>query len=105
MFATADLVLTTLLAAAQSSGVPFLQMWDGDHMDGWGWGGWLTMSVFMVLFWGGVIVLGVWLIRSLANPSHVHDGPASAIDIARERYARGEISDEEYERIRRGLSH
>ena len=83
--------------------IPFLQMWDGDHMDGLGWGGWIFMSAFMVIFWGGLVVLGVWFLRSTGG-GHTHVSPErSALDIARERYARGEINDEEFERIRRGL--
>ncbi|MEO9256616.1 MAG: SHOCT domain-containing protein [Tepidiformaceae bacterium] len=83
---------------------PFLQMgWDGNHMNGWGWGGWLAMSVLMVLFWGGVVTAGIWLLRSASTHSHAPSG-ASALDIARERYARGEISDEEFQRIKAGLS-
>ena len=80
---------------------PFLQMWDGRHMDsGWGFGAWLTMTLGMLLFWGLIVGGMVWLLRT----PHFH-GPqgSSAIDIARERYARGEISDEEFERIKRGL--
>lgn len=82
---------------------PFLQMWNGDHMDGDGaWGGWLVMSLVMLLFWGTLAVLGVWALRS----SHSHSSPAAGpnpLDIARERYARGEITDEDFERIKRGL--
>jgi putative membrane protein len=81
--------------------------WRGDHM-GWGWGGWLAMALMMGAFWIAVLVFGVWAIRST---SHRHEaGPGagsradSAMDIARERYARGEISEEEFQRIKRGLS-
>lgn len=85
--------------------LPFLQqhMWGGD----WGWGGWLAMSLMMVLFWGGVLVVGIWALRGGAGHHH-HDDPdrrsGSALDIARERYARGEINEEEFQRIKRGLS-
>lgn len=82
------------------------QGWRGDHMD-WGWGGWLFMSLMMAAFWAAVIVLAFVLIRSSTHrgqgDSH---GPVRdpAFQIARERFARGEITDEEYERIKRGLS-
>jgi putative membrane protein len=83
---------------------PFLQMaWRGDRMDGWGWGGWLLMSIAMVLFWGTVVALGIWFVRSISPHSH-HEPGSSALDIARDRYARGEISDEEFQRIKAGLS-
>ncbi|MEP7216051.1 MAG: SHOCT domain-containing protein [Anaerolineaceae bacterium] len=84
--------------------LPFLQMgWDGDHMDGWGWGAWVMMSILMVLFWSTVVVIVLWLVRSQALHSHP-EGKASPLDLARERYARGEISHEEFERIRENLS-
>ncbi|MEO9256271.1 MAG: SHOCT domain-containing protein [Tepidiformaceae bacterium] len=83
---------------------PLLQMgWDGNHMDGWGWGGWLAMSMLMVLFWGGVVAAGILLVRWTSTHSHAPSSP-SALDIARERFARGEISDEEFQRIKAGLS-
>ncbi|MBE7520744.1 MAG: SHOCT domain-containing protein [Thermoflexaceae bacterium] len=79
--------------------------WDDDH-DGWGWGGWLVMMGVMVIFWVAVALLVVWAVRSWGGG---RPGPGQAplrspLDIARERYARGEINDEEFERIRRGLS-
>ncbi len=79
--------------------------WDDDH-DGWGWGGWLVMMGFMVVFWVVVAVLVVWAVRSLGggrSPQSQPEPPRSPLDIARERYARGEIDDEEFERIKEGL--
>jgi putative membrane protein len=63
-------------------------------MDGswWIWG-----SVMMVLFWGAIIALAVWAVSLLTKREH------SALDIAKERYARGEITQEEFERIRDDL--
>lgn len=82
------------------------QGWRGDHMDR-GWGGWLVMAFMMAAFWAGIIVLGFVLVR--ASGHHGQAVPPvppadSALQIARERFARGEIPDEEYERIKRGLS-
>ncbi len=89
------------MSALFFSALPFLQMWDGRHMDGsWGFGAWLTMTIGMLLFWAVIVGGTVWLLRA----THLH-GPqgSSAIDLARDRYARGEIGDEEFERIKRGL--
>ncbi len=78
----------------------------------WGWGGWLIMALMMALFWGGMIVFGVWVVRSLLGagsarregppPPEMH-GPRTALDILRERYARGEITREEYNQMREDL--
>jgi putative membrane protein len=70
----------------------------------WGlWGIWgLGMMLFMLLFWALVItgiVLGIrWLIRQ--GRSEVSD---SALEILRQRYARGDINREEFEAKRRDL--
>ncbi|MCL4239762.1 MAG: SHOCT domain-containing protein [Dehalococcoidia bacterium] len=64
------------------------------------------MMGFMVIFWIVVAVLVVWAVRSLGGgrPSQSQpEPPRSPLDIARERYARGEINDEEFERIKAGL--
>lgn len=59
----------------------------------WG-GGW-----WMLLFWGGVIALGLWVLRWVVAGSRRAEGSSqtpSAREIAARRYARGEISREEY---------
>ena len=75
---------------------------DDGHM--WGWGGgwwWLLMPIGMIIFWGGVIALVIWAVRQF---SEGRGGGGSAIEIARGRYARGEISREEFGQIRRDLA-
>jgi len=78
--------------------------WDGS----WGVGNWLLMGFGMVLFWALVVVGIVWLVHYIGNrpaagePGVPLAGPTaparatSAQDILDERYARGEIGDEEY---------
>src|SRR5664280_3398496 len=64
--------------------------------------GWIVWLLIVVLFWGLVIaaiVLGIrWLIRADRRGSH--EGPATpdALELLRQRYARGEIDEAEYER-------
>lgn len=70
-------------------------------MSGWGMG-WGLMGLGMVFFWI-VIGLGVFfLVASYRRPWR-EDGDR-ALDIARERYARGEITQEEFEKVRRAFS-
>ncbi len=73
---------------------------------GWGWG--LAMGVgmlFMLAFWGGIIALIVWGIMKLSRgASSGLGGGKSALDIARERYARGEITKEQFEQLKNDLS-
>ena len=73
---------------------------DGDrwgHMNGWG-GGWMWLwgLTTMVLF----VVLIVWLIRSTTfvhgSSQPTRDPADRAREILAERYARGELTTEEY---------
>jgi putative membrane protein len=75
----------------------------GMHPGWWMWGpGGIVMMLVMLTFWGLVItglVLGVrWLARQGRE-----DRSDRALDILRERYARGEINKEEFEARRRDL--
>lgn len=55
-------------------------------------------GLFMVIFWVAVIVGIVLLVRSLASPEKSGGaGQEPAVEILKKRYARGEISREEFE--------
>ena len=66
------------------------------HMDGFGWGmmgmGWLVML--------GLVGLAAWaVVQTTSNSSRRDNDPtASAQRILADRFARGEIDDEEYRR-------
>lgn len=67
---------------------------------GWDWfGGGLFMFFFMLLFWALVIAGAVWFIRYVANGVSGGRAPGSknALDILKERYAKGEIDKDEFE--------
>lgn len=76
-----------------------MMMWYGGN--GWGWGGWILMTVLMVVFWALVITAVVLAIRYLTSPRGTGATraarPGSAEDLLAERYARGEITDDEYQ--------
>jgi len=75
---------------------------------GMGFGG--IVLILLLLFFGALIVGGVWLVKTIAvdNPSNhlvnKNTNQPSAQEILDQRYARGEISQEEYERIKTDLS-
>ncbi|MBE0479926.1 MAG: SHOCT domain-containing protein [Dehalococcoidia bacterium] len=77
-------------------------MWHFDG-DGWWWGFGVWMIILMVLFWGAIIALIVWAVRALLGRREDTSRP-TPLDIARERYAKGEITREEFEQIKRDLS-
>jgi putative membrane protein len=67
-----------------------------------GVGPWTVIGgVLMVLFWAGVVGLAAWALLRLTRHSHKGNGALAAV---RERYARGEISKEEFDRIKKDLS-
>lgn len=79
-------------------------MWWG-HMYGLGWGGWLLGGLIMLLLVGGLIALVIFLIRASGSGDQRRQAGKgeTALDILKKRYARGEISKEEYEVIRQDL--
>ena len=80
-------------------------MWHtGDGMGWWMlWGG-----LMMILFWGAIIALVVWSVQAISrrDDGHAQSGaipPRTPLEIAKERYARGEISREQFEEVRQTL--
>ena len=72
------------------------------------WGNGIFGMLFQLVFWVAIIGLGVYLFRRFG--SRVPTGGSfqvnrsnSALDILRERYARGEIGRDEYEERARDL--
>jgi putative membrane protein len=66
------------------------------HGTGWGMGG---MMIWMVLFWGAVILGIVWLIRSgFENRSHRAD--ETALGVLDRRFAEGALSPDDYHQRR-----
>jgi putative membrane protein len=75
----------------------------GDHMNmDWDGGGGWVMLIAMGVFWLSTLAVVAWAISLFARRDrHPEESP---IEIARRRYARGEITAEELERIRRNLT-
>jgi putative membrane protein len=100
---TALSLLTTALIAAPAMAQERPWEW-GMHPGWWMWGaGAMVMMLMMLVFWGLVIAGLVLGIRWLARQGR-EDRPDRALDILRERYARGEINKEEFEARKRDLA-
>lgn len=81
-------------------------VWAGMHY-GMGWGGWLLMIIVVLLFAALVVAVVLALLRSSGGlrgsgggAASAPRGAGSAQQVLDERYARGEIEEEEYLRRR-----
>lgn len=93
-------------AAYSTSGAGFMPLMNmmiggGMNMMNWGWnsttsffGGGLFMILWWVLIIGGIVFLVRWM---MIGQGMAHHKSSSALDILKERYAKGEISKQEFE--------
>ena len=90
------------LPASVMAQEPWERGW-GMHPGWWMWGpAGVVMMLMMLVFWALVVTALVLGIRWLARLGQ-QERPDRAVDILRERYARGEINKEEFEARRRDL--
>ena len=69
---------------------------------GLGWIGMLINLVISVVLIIGVIFLVIWIVKRLSNNNserEFNNTTLSAVDIAKERYAKGEITREEFQKL------
>ena len=72
----------------------------GPMMNGsdWGWG------IFMMLFWVVVLVAIIYVVvRLLKSHEAGTNQKSNPLDIAKERYAKGEITKEQFEQLKKDL--
>jgi putative membrane protein len=74
-----------------------MMYWYGSGMGGWGYA---LMTMSLVLFWGPIIVGVVALVRYLGRAGQHGTGSASSTpeQVLAQRFARGEIDEDEYRR-------
>ncbi|MHB8916316.1 MAG: SHOCT domain-containing protein [Thiobacillus sp.] len=75
-------------------------------MDGYGMGGFGFGGIFMILWWAliivGIVALVKWLATSSGGDGR-RGGDSTALDILKQRYARGEIDEQEFQKRKRDL--
>lgn len=77
----------------------------GMHPMGWMGGMWgIGMMFMMLLFWFLVIAGLILAVRWFLSDQKERRGSDSALEILRQRYARGEINQEEFETKKKDLS-
>lgn len=74
---------------------------------GWGFGHMMFGGLMMIVFWGGIILLLVLLVRWLSDSglSRPREAPRpTPLELLNERFAKGEIDEEEYKKRKQLLS-
>tara|TARA_R110002072_G_scaffold4504_8_gene31319 strand:- start:1111 stop:1443 length:333 start_codon:yes stop_codon:yes gene_type:complete len=90
---------TVVLAQAQTD-------YHGPHMMG---GGWFMGPIMMIVFLAVAVIVVMLIVRWMSGSNHghtqIHAAPPTrtAVDILKDRFARGEIDKEEFEERRRIL--
>ena len=73
-------------------------MWFMHDFGGWGM---LFGGIWMFIFWGGLIALIIWgITRFTGCDVSIKHAP---LEVAKERYAKGEINKEQFEQIKKDL--
>ncbi len=78
-------------------------------MMGFGMGFGIFGLLLMLLFWGGLILLAIWLVKAIFQSGGQSTPPTNSRrtnprEILDERYARGEITREQYELMKQDIS-
>ena len=75
-------------------------MWGLHEVNGW----WMAAGWILIVFiWGGLIALGILSFKWFMKHNAATDRQ-TPLEIAKERYAKGEITKEQFEQIKKDLS-
>ena len=101
---TLSLMLAATAAHAQQAYPDHSNYWGG----GWGWGHMIFGPLMMIVFIAVVVVVVVLAVRWIGGSGHgaaAHPPSGkTALDILKERFARGEIDKDEFEERKRLVS-
>ena len=107
-----QILILTVLATTMFIGNAFAQQ-RGDY-GGWGMGPCMMWPmgmfgmIFMFVFWAlvivGLVFLIKWLIQISKSEKDIVSAKSKALDILKERYARGEINKEEFEQMKKDIT-
>ncbi|MEG6565418.1 SHOCT domain-containing protein [Thermoanaerobacterium saccharolyticum] len=71
--------------------------------NGWGYGGGIVFGLIWMIIQVAIVVGAIYFIVSLFQNKKGSNRSSNALEILKERYARGEISEEEYKERKRNL--
>ncbi|GKZ15439.1 MULTISPECIES: SHOCT domain-containing protein [Haladaptatus] len=96
---------TGTVAARATGAIGSAHMWDGGHMWGDGWmAGAGSMGLWGLLWMVLLVAVPLALVYYLMTRRVPEESTDPAMETVRERYARGEIDDEEFETLRAKLT-
>ncbi len=76
----------------------------GGLFGGFGFIWFIFISIFVLAIIAGVIILIIWAVRRTGSAQQYQQGSENkAIVLLKERYAKGEITKEEYENIKKDI--
>ncbi len=83
-----------------------MMMWPnmmGGFFGGWGIAWMVFIFVFVAVIITGIILLIIWLVKRASYSGYSQETQGKALDILKERYAKGEITKKEYENMKKDI--
>ena len=97
------LAVSNVLAAPSAANGGQMMNWSGDHM--MGWGGWITGPVMMLGGLAVLIAIVVFVVRFATKRGEDARPKDDTMQILRQRFANGEISEAQFTQMKRNLEH
>lgn len=72
-------------------------------MDGGMWAWVLFGMLILAVVVPGIVLVMVWVMQKTVGSGVAPEGPDSPLEILKKRYARGEITKDEFDKIRRDI--
>jgi|Deesub1362A_J573_1020465.scaffolds.fasta_scaffold31992_1 putative membrane protein len=70
----------------------------------WGIIGMILNLLFTLLILGGIILLIYWIVKQFTPGGTSLESKNKALEVLKERYAKGEISEKEYKKMKKELT-
>ena len=97
------LAVSSALADPGAGNGGHMMNWSGDHM--MGWGGWIIGPVMMLGALAILIAIVVFIVRLATNRGEDARPKDDSMQILRQRFAKGEISEAQFTQMKRNLEH